>query len=371
MACFLAYSCVFSFVADAAPPKFQYEILLRQGDVIWGFDFLPDSRIIFTERGGKLKIFDPNTRKVRVIKGVPKVWARGQGGLLDVRYHDGSGKIFFTFSDPANGGATTSLASAELDGDRLVHLKKIFAAKAANRNTIHFGSRIEFDKSGHVFVTIGDRNERHRAQDLSSHHGKIVRLNLDGSVPKDNPFVNRKDALPEIWSLGHRSPQGLAIRPETGDLWMAEMGPLGGDEVNLIRPGKNYGWPLATYGREYSGEKIGSPTHPGTEQPVVYWVPSISPSGMAFYSGKAFPDWTGNIFLANLSGQHLRRLVLQGDQVVSQEVLLKDRNTRFRNVRTGPEGFLYLSTDGGQLARLVPGPVSGGNTPSPGSAAKK
>ena len=200
---------------------------------------------------------------------------------------------------------------------------------------------------------VGDRDERQNAQKLTQHNGKVLRFNHDGSVPKDNPFVGKANALPEIFSYGHRNPQGLAIHPTTGEVWEAEMGPRGGDEINLIKPGANYGWPVVSYGREYSGPKIGEGTEKaGIENPIAYWVPSISPSNIAFYSGDALPKWKGNLFLGNLSGMHIRRLVVSGQKVVKQEEVLK--GSRFRNLRSGPDGFLYYSTDEGKICRLAP-----------------
>lgn len=343
-------------VHESAGQKFRLENLTQQSDVIWGFDFLPDGRIVFTERAGSLKILNPKDNSVTSIKGAPKVWANGQGGLLDVRVHPTKGStLYLTYSEPLKGGATTALAMATLSGNELRDLKTLFSAHEPNSNRIHFGSRIEFDGKGHIFVSIGDRNDRPKVQDLSFHIGKVIRLKEDGTVPSDNPFVKQKGAKPEIWSLGHRSPQGLARHPETGDLWLSEMGPRGGDEINLIKRGANYGWPIVTYGREYYGPKIGKGTsQPGMEDPVAHWVPSISPSGTAFYNGDRFPAWKGNLFLGNLSGTHLRRLVLSGQKVKDQEVLLEDLGMRIRNVRAGPDGYLYLSTDDGKIARLVP-----------------
>ncbi len=344
---------VFASTYQSEGLKFQFELLTQQTDVIWGFDFLSSGEILFTERQGKLKQLDLKSKTVSEFKGVPKVWTQGQGGLLDVRVKET--KVFLTFSEPMpDGTATTALGSAEIKGKDLVNFRKLFSAIASNRNEIHFGSRIEFDDNGHVFITVGDRNDRPKVQDLSFHNGKIIRLNEDGSVPSDNPFVTKKSAKPEIWSVGHRSPQGLAMRPATKELWMAEMGPRGGDEVNLILPGKNYGWPNVTYGREYYGPKIGVTAKDGTEPPIIYWVPSISPSGIAFYTGDRFPKWKNDLFLGTLSGMHLRRVVLDGKKVIKQEELLRDLNLRFRNVRAGPDGYLYLSTDDGKIGRLVP-----------------
>lgn len=339
----------------ALAEPYKFETLLQRESVVWGFDFLKGGRIVFSERAGILAIFDPKTKKVTELKGAPKVWAQGQGGLLDVRVHPSKTDVlFFTYSEPVGDKATTALATAKFSGSELSEFKKLFSAHQPNSNDIHFGSRIEFDGAGHLFITVGDRDNRKRAQELSYHQGKILRLNEDGSVPKDNPFASRAGAKPEIYSYGHRNPQGLARHPSTGELWEAEMGPRGGDEVNFVKPGANYGWPLVTYGREYWGPSIGVKSKPGIEEPIVYWAPSISPSAAAFYSGNAFPEWKGNLFLGTLSGMHLRRLVLDGKRVVRQETLLEKLGLRFRNVRTGPDGYLYLSTDDGKIARLVP-----------------
>lgn len=343
-------------VYESEGQKFQLQVLTNQKDVIWGFDFLSDGRILFTERSGALKVLDSKTGSVTPVSGLPKVWADGQGGLLDVRVHPSKkSEIYFTYTEPVGDGATTALAKASLSGSQLAGVKKLFSAHKPSANEIHFGSRIEFDGKGHVFVSVGDRKERSHVQSLGYHTGKIMRINEDGSVPKDNPFIKVKGARPEIWSLGHRNPQGLTRHPETGELWEAEMGPRGGDELNLIKAGKNYGWPVVTYGREYWGPKIGEGTSkPGMEDPVVYWVPSISPSGITFYNGDVFPKWKGNAFIGTLSGSHLRRLIFVNGRVIRRELLFKGLNLRFRNVRPGPDGLLYFSTDDGKIVRIKP-----------------
>jgi aldose sugar dehydrogenase len=336
--------------------SFSFEHILERDEVIWGFDFLPDGRIILSERSGTMVVFDPKTKKAFEVKGVPKVNAVGQGGLLDVRVHPEFIKnsfIYFTFSEPkGTGEATTALARGVLKDQTFTDVKLLFSAHKQNDNDIHYGSRIEFDGKGHIFFSVGDRDNRDRAQDLSYHLGKMIRLNEDGTIPKDNPFVGKKDAKPEIWSLGHRSPQGLVMRPGTNELWEAEMGPRGGDEVNVVVAAKNYGWPVVTYGREYYGPKIGVPEKTGFQAPIAHWVPSISPSAMTFYTGDKFPQWKGNVFLATLSGEHLRRLVIDGQKVVKEEKLMDKEGFRFRNVRTGPDGYLYYSTDEGKLGIL-------------------
>lgn len=335
----------FSFLSLAQ--EYKPEVIVNTQDTIWGFDFFSDGRIIFTERGGKLSTFDPKTKKLIVIEGVPKVHAVGQGGLLDVRVHPKNGYIYLTYSGPVEKNkSTTTFARGKISGNKLTDFQKLFSADPASSNDYHYGSRIEFDGKGHVFVTIGERGERKSVQKMDNHFGKVIRLNEDGSVPKNNPYIGVKAIKPEIWSIGIRSPQGLAMRPETDELWEAEMGPQGGDELNIVKAKANYGWPEVTYGTEYDGPQIGQKTKVGTEQPFIYWVPSISPSGMTF--------WKGDIYLATLSGQHIRKLVLKDNKIVSQEELLKDLEWRFRNVRTGPGGDLYFSTDEGKLGKLIP-----------------
>lgn len=335
--------------------NFSIEKLTEKTGIIWGMDFLPDSRIIFTVKSGEVYIFNPKDKTTTKIQGAPKVHDDGQGGLLDIRVHPEFSKnhlIFMTYSEPLGNKATTALGKAELKGNKLTAFKKIFSAHEASDNDIHFGSRIAFlDK--HIYITIGDRNERHKAQDLSFHNGKIIRIKEDGSVPADNPFVDKKEARPEIWSYGHRNPQGLSVHPVSKELWSVEFGPRGGDEVNLIKKGENYGWPVISYGREYFGPKIGEGTHKeGMVQPLVYWTPAISPSGFTIYNGEVFPKWKGNLFLANLGTQHIRRIVFEGTKPVKQEELLKDLDYRFRHIIQGPDGLIYFSTDEGLLARL-------------------
>ena len=334
---------------------YETETFVTHNDVIWGFDFQKDGSVLFTERNGKIFSFNPKTKKTTEISGVPKVYAVGQGGLLDIRVHPKNGYIYITYSQPmGDKKSATTLARAKVVGNKLTELKNLFQTDFASENEYHFGSRIEFDGKGHIFITSGERGERPMVQKLDNHLGKMIRLNEDGSVPKDNPYVNEKNAKPEVYARGIRSPQGLAMRPGTDELWEAEMGPKGGDELNIVLPKMNFGWPVVTYGTEYEGPKIGEGTSkPGMEEPIVYWVPSISPSAMCFYSGDKMPEWKGNIFLALLSGQHLRRLELQGKKVVKQEELFKNLDWRWRNVRTGLDGYLWFSTDEGKLGRVI------------------
>lgn len=336
--------------------KFTVENLVSQEDVIWGFDFLPEDRIIFTERSGKMYLYHLKTKKTSALSGVPKVHAAGQGGLLDVRVDPKfkeNNRIYFAYSEPVGPDkSTTAVGVAELKDDKLQNVKKIFSADYPVDEDIHYGSRIEFDEKSNLFVSVGERGQRERSLELNNHIGKIMRIKPDGSAAEGNPFAGVKNAKPEIYTIGHRSPQGMMRDPKTGNLWEAEMGPRGGDELNLIKAGENYGWSKVTKGKEYWGPSIGVPKKEGVVEPIATWTPSISPSGMSFYYGDKFPKWNGNIFLANLSGEHLRRLVLDGEKVVKQEELLRDLDYRFRAVRQGPDGLLYFSTDDGKISRL-------------------
>jgi glucose/arabinose dehydrogenase len=285
--------------------------------------------------------------------------------LLDIAlapHFDQSRLVYLTYAEPRGGQFNgTSLARAHLagttGGERLEGLEVIFRQEPAHRGGLHFGSRLAFAPDGKLFVTLGERFEMRFAQDLGRHWGKVVRINPDGSVPPDNPFIGKANTRPEIWSWGHRNPQSAALHPDTGILWVVEHGPRGGDEVNIIKRGANYGWPVIGYGIDYSGAKLHETTRKqGMEQPAYYWVPSIAPSGMAFYKGDLFPAWRGNLLVGALAGQALHRLVLDGESIVAEEVLLKDRGERIRDVRVGPDGAVWLLTDAaeGAVLRLTP-----------------
>lgn len=338
----LALCLAAAVAAPAAPPV---EILTRRSDVIWGFDFLPDGRIIFTERKGSLAIYDPKTQETVKIPGAPAVWAHGQGGLLDVRVHPDFARtrwIYLTWSQPVEGGAATAMGRGRLEKGKLAGFERLFVSNGGGSKGEHFGSRLEFDGPS-LYLSHGDRGRRKLAQDLTRHNGKILRFTHDGKP--DGAKI--EGALPEIWSYGHRNPQGLAVRPGTRELWSAEMGPRGGDELNLVERGSNYGWPEITYGREYYGPKIGPPAKEGMAQPAAYWVPSISPSALAFHGRDA-------AVLACLSGSQLRRVSLKGKTPAGQAALLKGKGWRFRAARQGPDGLLYFSTDEGLLGRVFP-----------------
>ncbi|THF63397.1 PQQ-dependent sugar dehydrogenase [Pseudothauera rhizosphaerae] len=332
-------------------------------DTPWSLAFLPDGRMLVTERPGRLRIVARDGSLSAPLAGVPAVYGRGQGGLLDVVLGPDFAtdrRIWFSYAEPTARGARTAVARAvlDLDGLRLTNVERIFAQNDDPSGGNHWGSRLVFGRDGLLYVTLGDRfNHRDRAQDLDSHLGKVVRIAPDGSVPPDNPFVGRPGALPETWSYGHRNVQGAALHPQTGALWAHEHGPQGGDEVNIVRRGRNYGWPVVTYGREYvTGFRIGEGTaRADVEAPLTQWTPSIAPSGMAFYTGDAFPRWRGSLFVGALRGSMLVRLALDGERVVGEERLLGELGHRIRDVRQGPDGLLYLldETDG-RILRLQP-----------------
>jgi glucose/arabinose dehydrogenase len=327
----------------------------------WGLAFLPDGRMLVTERPGRLRLIEKNGRVSSPLAGVPEVYARGQGGLLDVALDPRFAEnrlVYLSFAESGEGGAGTAVTRGRLGEGGLEDVAVVFRQKPKVAGSNHWGSRLVFARDGTLFVTLGDRfSYRDRAQDLGTHLGKIVRINSDGAAPSDNPFVGRAGALPEIWSLGHRNIQGAALHPTSGQLWEVEHGARGGDEINLAAPGRNYGWPVITYGVDYSGAKIGEGTaKPGMEQPIYYWDPSIAPSGMAFYTGDKLPAWRGNLFVGALKAQRLVRLELDGARIVREERLLAGLGERIRDVRQGPDGFLYLLTDAGdgRILRVEP-----------------
>ena len=336
----------------------------------WALAFLPEGRFLVTERPGRLRVIEPDGRKSDPVTGLPEVAAGGQGGLLDVITDSAFAKnrtIYFCYSEPGQGTTnSTALARARLSDDRtrLEDVKVIFSQKPKVSSTAHFGCRIveaqaNGQADGTLFLTLGDRFSRKEdAQTLDNHLGKIVRIGKDGSVPQDNPFVGKAGALPEIWSYGHRNAQGATLSPD-GRLWMHEHGPQGGDEINLPEPGKNYGWPVITYGENYGGGKIGEglTEKAGMEQPLHHWTPSIATSGMAFLTSDRYgADWKGQLFVGSLKFQYLNRIELKNGKVLAEHKLLENVGQRMRDVRQGPDGFLYVLTDSsrGQLIKLVP-----------------
>jgi glucose/arabinose dehydrogenase len=327
----------------------------------WGLAFLPDGRMLVTERPGRLRIVSSYGALSRPLTGVPNVAARGQGGLLDVALDPKFAEnrlIYLSFSEPRVGGNGTSVARGQLNanGTGLENVAVIFRQIPAINSTLHFGSRLVFDRTGALFVTVGDRySERDQAQNPGNHLGKIIRIRPEGGTPADNP--KKPGWQPEIWSIGHRNVQGAALHPDTGQLWTAEHGARGGDEVNTPKAGLNYGWPVITYGVDYSGAKIGEGTaKPGMEQPLFYWDPSIAPSGAAFYTGSVWPAWRNSLFVGALAGQMLIRLSTSGETVSGEERLLTTLGERIRDVRQGPDGYLYLLSDDakGKVLRVRP-----------------
>lgn len=329
----------------------------------WAFEFLPDQRILVTERRGNLRIIDQDGKLSAPLKGLPKVYFEGQGGLLDVALDPqfaSNRTIYWSYAEPRDGGNGTALAKGVLSADdsAVEKVQVIFRQMPTFESNLHFGSRIVFTPDGKLFLGLGERSvpeARVHSQNLNSHFGKVVRLNLDGSVPEDNPFVGRDDAKPEIWSYGHRNIQAAALDSD-GKLWVIEHGPRGGDELNQAQAGLNYGWPVITYGIEYSGPKIGEglTAKEGLEQPVYYWDPVIAPSGMIFYDGDMFPEWHGNIFVGGLASMKLVRLQMQDGKVVGEEWLLTDRGQRIRDVKQGPDGAIYVVTEApdGEILKL-------------------
>ena len=345
---------------ESAKHRFHLVELVRGLEHPWGLAFLPDGRMLVTERPGRLRIVADGALEPEPVGGVPAVWVDRQGGLLDVALHPdfaGNGLVYLSYSSPDDEDeAATAVARGRLVNDRLEGVEEIYVALPRDDGGRHFGSRLLF-AGGHLFVTAGDRGEPDRAQDLDDPAGSVIRLTDDGGIPADNPFVGAAGVRPELYSIGHRNPQGLALEAATGRIWSVEHGPKGGDELNLIEPGVNYGWPVITYGKSYMGFKIGEGTHKeGMAQPVHYWVPSISPSGLMIYDGARFPAWRGSLFAGALSGQLLVRLEVGDGRVTAEERMLEDLEERIRDVRQGPDGLIYLLTDhpDGMLLRLEP-----------------
>lgn len=318
----------------------------------WSLAFLPDGRMLVTERPGRLRIVGTDGSLSEPVKGVPAVHARGQGGLLDVAVDPQfaqNGLVYLSYAENLRNGAGTAVSSGRLEGGELKEVELLFRQEPkVTQGDVHYGSRLVFDGRGHLFITLGERNQRADAQRLDRHQGKVVRIFPSGLVPDDNPFTRTENAMPEIWSYGHRNVQGAALHPSTGELWTHEHGPRGGDEINIARAGRNYGWPVIGYGINYSGQPI--PETEGTEregmeQPLHMWKPSIAPSGMAFYTHDRFPAWQGNLFVGALAFQLVARLELDGEKVVHEERILLDLKKRIRDVRAGPDGYLYLLTD--------------------------
>lgn len=343
----LCATLVFYAAAVLAQPR--VELIADDLNHPWALAFLPDDTALITERPRRLLHLDLATGERTPIAGTPEVDARGQGGLLDIELHPyfaNNQWVYLTWAGACERGNATHIGRGRLTGQRLVEFETLFIATPCVRSTKHFGSRLVFDAAGYLYVTVGERGERERAQDLNDHNGSVLRLHDDGSIPATNPFVGQDNAKPAIYSFGHRNPQGAAIHPRTGELWIHEHGPRGGDEINQPIAGGNFGWPKTTYGREYWGPEIGPDALPGTQQPLYQWTPSIAPSGMAF--------WQGDLFVGALAKVHLAKLALSGDTVTSEMQLLSERSRRIRAIEQGPDGRLYVLTDhaNGELIAL-------------------
>jgi len=348
-------------VINQSNPNFKLERVAQGLGVPWGMAFLNDHELIFTEREGNIKILNLDSLEITQLKGAAEVDTEGQGGMLDVAKSPDyavKGWLYFTYSKSTISGAVTTLARARRTGSRLFDWQDLIVTASATSTYRHFGSRIAFDQQGHVFFGIGDRGERANSQILSNHAGTILRLRLDGSIPDDNPFLFQQNMLPEIWSYGHRNPQGLLYDTISGNLWSIEHGPRGGDEINLIEKGANYGWPVISYGKEYWGPvSIGEGTEKaGMEQPVKVYIPSIAPGSLMLYSATAFSQWQGSLFSGALKLRHLNRVSISTDnKAIAEERLLGDLNERIRALAQSPEGWIYFSTDSGKIMRMRPG----------------
>lgn len=341
---------------------YEFKVLTSGLKKPWGIAQLPDGRLLITEKEGTMRIATTTGTLGDPITGLPAVNSRGQGGLLGLTIDPSFARnrmVYWVFSENVTGGTLTSVAKGKLSADekRIENATVIYRATPSHNSTLHYGGRILFDKKGCLIVSTGERSDletRPKAQDLQAALGKLIRITTDGKPAPGNPFAGNNKARPEIYSYGHRNVQGLAWHPETGDLWEGEFGPRGGDEINRIQPGKNYGWPTITYGIEYAGPKVGEGIQQkaGLEQPVYYWDPVLSPSGMTFYSSNAIPEWKNNLFIGGLSSQHIARLVIRNNRVVGEERLLAGENQRFRDVFAAKDGALYAITDGGRLYKI-------------------
>ena len=355
---FTLWPLLLAFVAHSN--TLQTVIITDQLSYPWGMAFINDDQVLVTEKPGSIKQITLSDGTIKHISGGPQVTQVGQGGLLDIEKHprfDDNQLVYFSYSKKVNRGVTTAVARGVLEANRIVKLEDILITNAINTGGRHFGSRLAFDANDMLYVTVGDRGDRSRAQRLASHAGKVLRIHDDGKIPRDNPFLSTMNAQPEIYSYGHRNPQGLAFDSHAQRLWLHEHGPKGGDEVNLLQPGANYGWPIITYGREYSGLPITDETHrEGMEQPIWKWVPSIAPSGLAVYHGNAFKSWNGDLLVGSLKFKLLAHLVMNGEQAKREQRYLESLDERIRAVKVGPQGMLYLLTDSaqGQLIKLTP-----------------
>jgi len=368
VAVFASVSTGFVYAAAPSSPQpkseqgpFKVTTVAEGFEHPWGLALLPDGRMLITERAGRLRLIDKNGKTSAPLQGLPKIAAGSQGGLLDLTLSPkfaSDNLVYFSFSEPGEGGTGTAVARGKLAANALENVQVIWRQTPKVDSQLHFGSRIVFGPNDTMFITTGDRyNQRPKVQDLSTTIGKVIRLKSDGSVPADNPFVKREGARPEIWSYGHRNIQAAALHPQTQQLWTIEHGARGGDELNNPQAGKNYGWPVITYGVDYSGEKIGTGTEQaGMEQPVYYWDPVIAPSGALFYTGEAFKDWQGDLLIGSMTPGALVRLQMEGAKVVKETRYLGELKQRIRDVQQGQDGSIYLITDmpKGKILKLEP-----------------
>ena len=341
----------------SANPGFTVQPVASGLGVPWGMTFIDRTTLLVTIRSGSVVIVDTETGSAQPVSGLPEIAAANQGGLLDVARSAENGRFYFTYSKPQIDGPATTLASAQLAGNQLTDWQDLLVTQSASSSGRHFGSRIAFDNNGHVFFSVGDRGDRDSAQDRSNHQGTVIRLKLDGSVPADNPFVGQTGVLPEIWSYGHRNPQGMAYDLQQSILWSIEHGPRGGDEINRTEPGKNYGWPIVSLGKEYWGPfNVGDPENkPGMEEAIKVYDPSIAPGSLLLYTGEAFPEWRGNLLAGALKLQHINRVTLNDrGEAIGEERLLGDLSQRIRALIQDHQGWIYLSTDNGAIYRLRP-----------------
>lgn len=347
-----------SEVLTSRDQSFRLDTVVTGLEVPWGMAFLPDGSVLITERPGRLRIVRDGNLLEEPVEGMPSVHASGQGGLMDVVLHpeyEENGWIYISYSKSGSGGANTAIIRARLDENRLTDTEELFWGEPRTTRGQHFGSRITFGRDGYLYFSIGDRGERDNAQNLSNHAGKVMRLHDDGHIPEDNPFIDEEGAKPEIYAYGLRNIQGMRLHPDTGEIWSHKHGPRGGDEINIIQGGLNYGWPLITHGVNYNGSVITPDTaRAGLEQPFLHWTPSIAPCGMDFVAGDRYPGWQGDLMVGTLRPQYLHRVKLDNSELVSQEELLQGIG-RIRDVRLAPDGFLYLAVEtGGSVVRLLP-----------------
>lgn len=347
-----------SGVIQSEKSAFQIDTIQTDLENPWGITWLPDGRMLVNERKGEILVFEENTYTGRKLIGFPETYVQGQGGLLEIQAHpmyQENGWIYVTYAKPGEGGGSTTLIRFKLDGDQIINLEELYQTQPLSTARVHFGSRIIFDNDGYLYFSTGERGVKTNSQDLTNDMGKIHRLNDDGSIPQDNPFVNTTGVKPSIWSYGHRNIQGMTYDSENNIIYATEHGPQGGDELNIVEKGKNYGWPVITYGIDYNGDIISDLTHQeGMEQPIHYWTPSIAACGLLFYTGDKFPEWKGNVFSGALAMTHVARVEIKNSQYTHEEKLLSQIG-RVRQVAQGPDEYIYVLTEGpGMVLRMVP-----------------